>query len=109
MAAGKGDAITSRQTLRILQMAAAFLALALIINLTVHGWLGAILEVAALFLTLAIAVNLAVYGWLGAMGAWSSAMEAPAGDRLAHLLIAATFTMLAASTWYVLCFVVRPF
>ena len=49
-------------------MVAAFLALALIINLTVHGWLGAILEVAALFLTLAIAVNLAVYGWLGAMG-----------------------------------------
>jgi hypothetical protein len=108
LAAGKGDAITSRQTLRILQMVAAFLALALIINLTVHGWLGAILEVAALFLTLAIAVNLAVYGWLGAMGSWS-AMEAPAGDRLAHLLIAATFTMLAASTWYVLCFVVRPF
>jgi hypothetical protein len=57
---------------------------------------------------LAIAVNLAVYGWLGAMGSWS-AMEAPAGDRLAHLLIAATFTMVAASTWYVLCFVVRPF
>ena len=108
MAAGKGDAITSRQTLRILQMAAAFLALALIINLTVHGWLGAILEAAALFLTLAIAVNLAVYGWLGAMGAWS-AMEAPAGERLAHLLIAATFTMLAVSTWYALCFVVRPF
>ena len=108
MAAGKGDAITSRQTLRILQMAAAFLALALIINLTVHGWLGAILEVAALFLTLAIAVNLAVYGWLGAMGAWS-AMKAPAGDRLAHLLIAATFTMLAASAWYALSFVVRPF
>jgi hypothetical protein len=93
-------------------MVAAFLALALIINLTVHGWLGAILEVAALFLTLAIAVNLAVYGWLGAMGAWS-AMEAPAGERagerLAHLLIAATFTMLAASTWYALSFVVRPF
>ena len=83
MAAGKEDAITSRQTLRILQMAAAFLALALIINL-------------------------AVYGWLGAMGSWS-AMEASAGDRLAHLLIAATFTMLAASTWYVLSFVVRPF
>ena len=108
MAAGKEDAITSRQTLRILQVAAAFLALALIINLTIHGWLGAILEVAGLFLTLAIAVNLAVYGWLGAMGAWS-AMEAPAGDGLAHLLIAATFTMLAASTWYVLSFVVRPF
>jgi len=108
LAAGKEDAITSRQTLRILQVAAAFLALALIINLTIHGWLGAILEVAGLFLTLAIAVNLAVYGWLGALGAWS-AMEAPAGDRLAHLLIAATFTMLAASTWYVLSFVVRPF
>jgi hypothetical protein len=89
-------------------MAAAFLALALIINLTVHGWLAAILEVAALFLTLAIAVNLAVYGWLGAMGTWS-AMEAPAGERLTHLLIAATFTTLAASTWYALSFVVRPF
>ena len=108
MAVGKGDAITIRQTLRILQIAGLVLALALIINLAVHGWLGAILEVAALFLTLAIAVNLAVYGWLGAMGTWS-AMEAPAGDRLAHLLIAAIFTVLAASTWYVLSFVVRPF
>ena len=89
-------------------MAALFLALALIINLTVHGWLGAILEVAALFLALAIAVNLAVYGWLGAMGAWS-ATEAHAGDRLVYLLIAGTFTVMAASTWYALSFVVRPF
>jgi hypothetical protein len=88
---------------------AAFpLALALIINLAVHGWLGAILEAAALFLALAIAVNLAVYGWLGVVGAWS-ATEAHAGDRLAHLFIAGTFTVLAASTWYALAFVVRPF
>ena len=62
-------------------MAALFLALGLIINLAVHGWLGAILEAAALFLALAIAVNLAVYGWLGAIGAWWSATEAHAGNR----------------------------
>jgi hypothetical protein len=89
-------------------MAALFLAFALIINLAVHGWLAAILEAAALFLALAIAVNLAVYGWLGALGAWSAA-EALTGDRLAHLLIACAFTVLAASTWYALAFLVRPF
>lgn len=89
-------------------MAALLLALGLIINLAVHGWLGAILEATALFLALAIAVNLAVYGWLGAMGAWS-ATEAHAGDRLVHLLIAGTFTVLAAGVWYALSFEVRPF
>ncbi len=80
--------------------------------MAVHGWLGAILETAALFLALAMAVNLAVYGWLGAMGAWWSATEAPAGDRLVHLvhlLIAGTFTALAAGVWYALSFEVRPF
>jgi len=85
-----------------------FLVLAVAINLAVHGWLGTILEVAALFLSLAIAVNLAVYGWLGAMGAWS-ATQAHAGDRLAHLLIAATFTAVAVGSWYTLAFVVLPF
>ncbi len=63
---------------------------------------------AAFFLTLAIAINIAVYCWLGAMGTWSAA-EVQAGERLAHLLVAGTFTMLAASTWYALSFVVRPF
>jgi len=90
-------------------VAALLLTLGLIINLAVHGWLGAILEAAALFLALAIAVNLAVYGWLGAMGAWWSATEAHAGDRLVHLLIAGTFTVLAAGAWYALSFEVRPF
>ena len=96
------------QAVRILQIAALLLALFLIINLAVHGWLGAILEAAALFLTLAIAVNVAVYGWLGALGAWPGE-EAHAGDRLAHLLIAGTFTVLAAGVWYALAFEVRPF
>ena len=65
---------------------------------------------AALLLALAIAVNLAVYGWLGTMGAWWSATEAHAGDRLVHLLIAGTtFTVLAAGVWYALSFEVRPF
>jgi hypothetical protein len=86
-------------------VAALLLALGLIINLAVHGWLGAILEATALFLALAIAV----YGWLGAMGAWWSATEAHAGDRLVHLLIAGTFTALAAGVWYALSFEVRPF
>jgi hypothetical protein len=90
-------------------VAALLLALGLIINLAVHGWLGTILEAAALFLALAIAVNLAVYGWLGAMGAWWSATEAHAGGRLVHLLIAGTFTALAAGVWYALSFEVRPF
>ena len=89
-------------------MAALLLALVLIINLTVHGWLGAILEVAALFLTLAIAVNLAVYGWLGALGAWS-AKEANRNERLVYLLVGAVFTVMAAASWYALAFVVRPF
>jgi hypothetical protein len=96
------------QALRILQVAALLLALGLIINLAIHGWLGAILEAAALFLALAIAVNLAVYGWLGALGAWSG-KEAHAGDRLAHLLITGAFTVLAAGLWYALSFEVRPF
>ena len=94
------------QALRILQVAALLLALGLIIK--IHGWLGVILEAAALFLAMAIAVNLAVYGWLGALGAWSG-KEAHAGDRLAHLLIAGTFSLLAAGAWYVLSFEVRPF
>jgi hypothetical protein len=89
-------------------VAALLLALGLTINLAVHGWLGAILEAAALFLALAIAVNLAVYGWLGAFGVWSS-KEARAGDRLAHLLIAGAFTVLAVGLWYALSFEVRPF
>ncbi len=89
-------------------MAALLLALVLIINLAVHGWLGAILEAAALFLSLAIAVNLAVYGWLGVVGAWSD-KEAHAGDGLIHLLIAATFTAMAVGAWYALSYVVRPF
>ena len=89
-------------------MAAAFLALVLIINLTVQGWLGAILEVAALFLSLALAVILAVYGWLGALGAYS-AKEANRNERLVYLFIAGIFTVVAAATWYALAFVVRPF
>jgi hypothetical protein len=94
--------------MRVLQVAALLLVFAVTINLAAHGWLGAILEATALFLALAIAVNLAVYGWLGALGAWSGT-EAHAGDRLAHLLIAGTFTVLAAGAWYALAFVVRPF
>jgi len=86
-------------------VAAVLLALGLIINLAVHGWLGAILEATALFLALAIAVN----GWLGAMGALWSTTEAHAGDRLVHLLIAGIFTVLAAGVWYALSFEVRPF
>jgi hypothetical protein len=96
------------QALRVLQVAALLLVFAVTITLAVHGWLGAILETAALFLALAIAVNLAVYGWLGALGAWSG-KEAHAGDRLAHLLIAGAFTVLAAGLWYALSFEVRPF
>jgi hypothetical protein len=67
------------QALKILQIAALFIAFAVTINLAVHGWLGAILEAAALFLALAIAVNLAVYGWLGALGAWSGKEARPFG------------------------------
>ena len=61
-----------------------------------------------LFLSLALAVNLAVYGWLGSLGAWSS-KEINRNERLVYLFIASIFTVLAASTWYVLAFVVRPF
>jgi hypothetical protein len=43
------------------------------------------------------------------MGAWWFATEAHAGDRLVHLLIAGTFTVLAAGVWYALSFEVRPF
>ena len=88
-------------------MAALLLALGLTINLAVHGWLGAILEATALFLALAIAVNRAVYGWLGAFGAWSG-KEAHAGERLVYLLIAVSFTAMAAGAWYALAFVVSP-
>jgi hypothetical protein len=88
-------------------MAALLLALVLIINVAVRGWLGAILE-AALFLSLALAVNLAVYGWLGALGAFS-AKEANRYERLLYLFVGGVFTMLAAATWYALAFVVRPF
>jgi hypothetical protein len=89
-------------------MAALLLALVLIINVAVRGWLGAILEAAALFLSLALAVNLAVYGWLGALGAFS-AKEANRYERLLYLFVGGVFTMLAAATWYALAFVVRPF
>jgi hypothetical protein len=89
-------------------MAALFVVFALTINLAVHGWLGFILEAAALFLALAVAVNLAVYGWLGTLGALAGE-EAHAADRLSHLLIAGTFTLLAAGLWYALSFEVRPF
>jgi hypothetical protein len=89
-------------------VAALLLALVLITNLAVRGWLGAILEAAALFLSLALAVNLAVYGWLGALGAWS-AREANRNERLVYVFIAGIFTVMAATTWYALAFVVRPF
>ena len=89
-------------------MAAFLLALVLITNLAVRGWLGAILEAAALFLSLALAVNLAVYGWLGALGAYS-AKEANRNKRLVYLFIAGIFTVMAAASWYALVFVVRPF
>ena len=69
---------------------------------------GATLETAVLFLSLALAVNLTVYGWLGALGVWTS-KEANRDQRLVYLFIAGTFTVLAASAWYVLAFVVRPF
>ena len=97
-----------RRTVRTLQIAASFLALILIVNLAVHGWLGVILETTALFLTLAISINLAVYGWLGVAETWSD-KGARAGDLLAHLLVAASFTTMAVGTWYALSFVVRPF
>ncbi len=90
-------------------MAALLLALVLIINLAVRGWLGAILEAAALFLSLALAVNLAVYGWLGALGAWSNSQEANRNERLIYLFIAGGFTVLAAGAWYALAFMVLPF
>ncbi len=70
--------------------------------------LGATLETAALFLSLALAVNLAVYGWLGALGAWSG-KEASRSERLVYLLIAVSFTAMAAGAWYALAFVVGPF
>jgi hypothetical protein len=66
------------------------------------------LQVAALFLALALILNLAVHGWLGAVGAWSTT-DALTGGRLAHLFITGTFPVLAASTWYALAFVVRLF
>jgi hypothetical protein len=66
------------------------------------------LETAVLFFSLALAVNLAVYGWLGAFGAWTG-KEADRGERLVYLLIAVSFTAMAAGAWYTLAFVVRPF
>jgi hypothetical protein len=89
-------------------VAALLLALVLITNLAVRGWLGAILEAAALFLSLALAVNLAVYGWLGALGAFS-AKEANRNERLVYLFIGGVFTVMAVTTWYALAFMVRPF
>src|SRR5215216_6337298 len=74
-------------------MAGLVLALVLIINLAVRGWLGAILEVAALFLSLALAVNVAVYGWLGALGDFS-AKETNRIERLAYVFIAVFFMMI---------------
>ena len=68
----------------------------------------AALEMVVLFLSLALAVNLAVYGWLGALGAWSG-KEASRSERLVYLLIAVSFTALAAGTWYALAFEVHPF
>jgi predicted MFS family arabinose efflux permease len=67
------------------------------------------LETAVLFLMLALAVILAVYGWLGTLGAWGSGKEADRNERLVYLFIASIFTALAASPWYALTFVVRPF
>ena len=61
-----------------------------------------------MFLSLALAVNLAVYGWIGAFGALSD-KEADHGERLVYLFIAASFTALAAESWYALAFVVSPF
>jgi hypothetical protein len=89
-------------------VAALLLALVLITNVAVRGWLGAILEAAALFLSLALAVNLAVYGWLGALGAFS-AKEANRNERLVYLFVGGVFTVTAATTWYALAFMVRPF
>ena len=66
------------------------------------------METAVLFFSLALAVNLAVYGWLGAFGAWSG-KEADRGERLVYLLIAVSFTAMAAGAWYALAFLVSPF
>ena len=107
MARGKGGAIGFRKPLKIAQTATLLVALVLICNLAVHGWLGAILEATASFLALAAAVNLAVYGWLGVVGAWPE--QADTSDRLAHLLIAAVATVMAVGTWYALSFMIRPF
>ena len=100
--------MTFRKPARILQTTAALLVLTLIINLAIHGRLGAVLEATALFLTLAIAINLAVYGWLDVVEVWWD-KEVPASDGLVHLLSAAVFTVMAVGAWYALCFVVRPF
>jgi hypothetical protein len=62
----------------------------------------------ALLLALVLIINLAVRGWLGALGDWSS-KEANRKERSVYLFIAGVFTMLAAATWYALAFVVRPF
>ncbi len=66
------------------------------------------METAVLFVSLALAVNLSVYGCLGALGAWSG-KEADRNERLVYLFIAAIFTVMAAGAWYALAFVVRPF
>jgi hypothetical protein len=62
----------------------------------------------ALLLALVLIINLAVRGWLGALGDWPS-KEANRKERSVYLFIAGVFTMLAAATWYALAFVVRPF
>jgi len=107
LAAGKEGAIGFRKPLKIAQTAALLVAVVLIVNLAVHGWLSAILEATASFLALAAAVNLAVYGWLGVVGAWPE--EADASYRLTHLLIAVVFTVMAVGMWYALSFMIRPF
>ena len=90
-------------------MAAVLLALGLIINLAVHGWLGAILEATALFLALAIAVNLAVYGWLGAMGPGGPPRRHTRATGWSTSLSPAPSQCWAAGVWYALSFEVRPF
>ena len=63
---------------------------------------------AALLLALGLIINLTVRGWLGALGAYS-AKEANRKERLVYLFIAGSFTVMAVATCYALAFVVRPF
>jgi hypothetical protein len=64
--------------------------------------------VAALLLALVLITNVAVRGWLGALGAFS-AKEANRRERLVYLFIGGVFTVMAATTWYTLAFMVLPF